>query len=499
MFKKLTLLLILTFSLPLILRATPDYVITLGQFNNPIRAGSNFSLLNTFIQNLGSSNSPANSVRYYHSQDNILDASDILILDYSFGIISPSSGLGGPQQHVTMPVNASPGTGYIIAVADENDNVTEVSETNNISYQQVEILPPYPDYVITLGSFNSNVIQRGESFSLLNTLIQNLGTINSPANSIKYYYSQNNVIDGADILLFTYNFGIITPSSGFGGPQQLVTLPMSANLGTGFIISVVDENNTVVEISEDNNISMQEIEVELEDRPDYIFTKGQNELTGNSDFCIRDVILNEGEEPQTMTLPEFTDNQFANYSLRIKNIGQVDGDSPIQITFYFSEDNVLSASDINITSQTVNPFGAGNVKTINGSLFLQNWFSSFSGVKFIIAKVDDPDIIEEANENNNLHKMPICFITDSEGPEGGRITLDEEIEYEVSEPYHSELIITKEEVSKKKLIKILSFEGTEYKVSNSENFNSNNLPRGLYVFYYQKDDNYIVPEKVYID
>jgi hypothetical protein len=100
--------------------------------------GSTVSFCST-VNNNGTSNSGATSIKYYLSSNTSLSSSDILI-----GTVTlPAINAGANTQicsDITIPANTSTSfTGYVLFVADNENIVCETSESNNIVSKSTKV------------------------------------------------------------------------------------------------------------------------------------------------------------------------------------------------------------------------------------------------------------------------------------------------------------------------------------------------------------------------
>src|SRR5438552_4128664 len=83
----------------------------------------------------------ASTTSVYLSLDSVLDPGDTLIGNFPVGVLGSGSGSAGSTP-VTIPADATPGTRYLILVADGGQTVRESIETNNTKTTSIVIALP---------------------------------------------------------------------------------------------------------------------------------------------------------------------------------------------------------------------------------------------------------------------------------------------------------------------------------------------------------------------
>jgi hypothetical protein len=81
------------------------------------------------VENLGNQTAPSSFVRFYHSTDNVLDGTDVLIGERLVTVLEPGQAVKVPlKKKISSLVPDS----YVIATVDATGLVSEADETNNI-------------------------------------------------------------------------------------------------------------------------------------------------------------------------------------------------------------------------------------------------------------------------------------------------------------------------------------------------------------------------------
>jgi trimeric autotransporter adhesin len=90
-------------------------------------------------RNSGTATAGASVTEYYLSANATYDRLDMLIADRAVPILSAGEATRPFSTTVTVPLKIATGTYYLIAVADGNRSVLELSETNNTRYLKIVV------------------------------------------------------------------------------------------------------------------------------------------------------------------------------------------------------------------------------------------------------------------------------------------------------------------------------------------------------------------------
>ncbi|MBI4685328.1 MAG: S8 family serine peptidase, partial [Nitrospirae bacterium] len=128
----------LTFSSPagteavIIPIATPDLVVSSLTVPSNAGAGATITITDT-TKNNGPGDAGTTTTKFYFSTNTVFDGSDTYLGGREIPALAASTTNSGSTS-VTIPAGTATGTYYIIAVADANNVVSEVTETNNTKY-----------------------------------------------------------------------------------------------------------------------------------------------------------------------------------------------------------------------------------------------------------------------------------------------------------------------------------------------------------------------------
>ena len=237
---------------------TVDLVIQ-GQTTNPISiaAGSTTSA-SCNIYNQGNSTATTSNVGYYLSTDALWDAGDVLLASSGGGALGASTS-SFRSATLTVSVTTTPGAYYLLFYADNTNAVTETVESNNVSYVNITVVAPVVDLVIQSQTGSPLSIAAGATTSA-SCYVYNQGNSTAASSSVGYYLSTDAAWDGADVFLLSSPGGALGASSSSYRSGTL-TIPGGTAVGAYYILFYADENHTVTESIETNNVASIPINV----------------------------------------------------------------------------------------------------------------------------------------------------------------------------------------------------------------------------------------------
>jgi subtilase family serine protease len=220
-----------------------------SDIEGPARAavGSTISITDT-TANVGLSGAGASRTAFYLSSNSLLDASDTPL--GAWRTVGPlgASALSTGSTLVTLPAIATAGTWYIIANADDLDEVAEAQETNNTRFVA---LPVGPDLSVSAATAPKTVTA-GTTITVTETVL-NSGLDASAPSSTRYYLSANSLLDATDTPLDAVRAVPVIPANGTSPGSTPVPIPAGFS-GRYYVLIVADGNNVVVESKETNNV-----------------------------------------------------------------------------------------------------------------------------------------------------------------------------------------------------------------------------------------------------
>ena len=358
--------------------ALPDLYLTCG----PLYVnGSQVTISDVRIYNIGEVVCPVSYVGYYLSEDNYITTDDIYIgRDYvkqlatgrlsleSFVFDSESLGLAN-------------GSYYVGAIADYQSLILEETESNNECYhsiQQVNI-GVKSDLDATCGvlSYNSNNI------SISNVITTNNGPGKTGVSYTASFLSLDQEYSPDDILIDSeYIWSLNVGQSKVGNMSADLSKRQNIPSGNYYVLIVADFQSTEEESNELNNIC--------------IHTSQQINIANNQTSS--DLVIDCGDVNISGDIV-----QFSNVS--VTNIGSSPTSTYGFVGYYLSSTNSIPGNPSYKVGADYFPtlsVGSGSSESI--SVNLNNYSYIPPGSYYLGAKVDYSGRIAELNENNN-----ICF------------------------------------------------------------------------------------------
>jgi subtilase family serine protease len=237
----------------LAIRIGPDLFVS--GLTAPTRAGSGSSVAVTdTTKNTGGGASGPSTTAFYLSANLTLDAGDTrMSTTRAVGPLDAGAQSVGTT-NVTLPAVA-PGTWYLMANADDTNDVIETVETNNLRYTTIYIGPD-----LTMAAVNApNTAIAGTSITISDTT-KNVGPDVAAPSTTRFYLSLNGAVDAGDILLDGTRS---VPALGFNAISTgttLVNIPSGLS-GRYFLLAVADDLAAVAEASETNNLLLRFITI----------------------------------------------------------------------------------------------------------------------------------------------------------------------------------------------------------------------------------------------
>jgi uncharacterized repeat protein (TIGR02543 family) len=226
-------------------------------------------------------------VAHYLSSNKTLDTGDYRLGEYNFpapgGSILPPRRETGWKEHVrpSEDIPAVPaGTYYLLTVVDDNDEVSEASETNNVESAEITLTGERngPDLVIEDFELTPSEVGPGGtpqlSYTVANRGNENVNDYSDDSWEVAHYLSDDRTLNGEDRRLgdegFTGPGGPILPPRREPGWTEKVEedekIP-SVSGGSYYIIAEVDAGGVVRESNEGNNVKSVSLSVVSENEP----------------------------------------------------------------------------------------------------------------------------------------------------------------------------------------------------------------------------------------
>lgn len=254
--------------------------------------------------------------------------------------------------------------------------------------------PGLPDLTASTQTFNPSAgwaLTTGKIAGSFTT--RNFNAISSIASKTGYYFSTDNVLDGADIFLGSTNASVLGPFASVVQSFQF-NVPPSTPLGDYFIIFYADYLQEVTETIETNNIKVSPFKIVP---------------------AIADLVI----PPPYINRPLLSAGSTITPNIEIRNQGYAAVPASL-VKVYVSDNTTYEASDVEVGSLTTAAIGITSSDYKPLSLSLPTTLSS--GNYFLLFVADVTNVVTEMNETNNMTTVPITVTTDLLIPVSGSST-----------------------------------------------------------------------------
>ncbi|GAA4377124.1 hypothetical protein GCM10023186_11680 [Hymenobacter koreensis] len=331
------------------------------------------------VVNLAGVTASSSNLGYYLSTNNTLDAGDVL-LGSSFGGALAAGQSSSRLTQVFVPASTTPGSYFVLFVADHQNQVNESNETNNVAAAALVVTQPAVDLVIQQPGLNPAVTTPG-AFVNFACSIFNQGNATAASSSVGYYLSTNTTLDANDQLLTASFGGTLTPgfpSSRFAG----INIPASTTPGSYFVLYVADYQNQVSETNESNNVASVQLVV----------------TTPNVDLLVQQEQLS----PSSVTA-----GNAVSAGAFVFNQGTTAAASS-SVGFYLSTDTNLDANDQLLSAASGTTLGASQTSYRSATLTIPS--ATAAGNYFVLFVADHLNQVSEADETNNVRSRPLTVL-----------------------------------------------------------------------------------------
>jgi subtilase family serine protease len=231
----------------------PD--LTMTSMSAPATAGAGQNIVVTeTAKNAGGATADPSLLQIYLSANNALDPSDTLLGSRNVPALAAGATSSGSTA-VTIPQGAAGGTWYLIAKADAQEVMTEISEGNNLSTRSIKIGPDLDITALTAPA----TATAGQSIVVAETT-KNVGAGTADPSVTQFYLSADSALDPSDILIGSRNLPALIAGASSSGSTTL-TIPPGTAAGNWCIIAKADAQEVVAETSEGNNTYAQPIKI----------------------------------------------------------------------------------------------------------------------------------------------------------------------------------------------------------------------------------------------
>ncbi|SHI69889.1 Por secretion system C-terminal sorting domain-containing protein [Hymenobacter daecheongensis DSM 21074] len=328
-------------------------------------------MANAYLYNQGNTTAPTSTTGYYFSSDATLSANDVLLNSTTSGTLAAGQGTY-PSAPVTIPATATPGTYYILFVADHLNTVTESNETNNVRSLSLSVVAPSIDLVIQSPYLGTSTSVAGATLNA-SFYIYNQGNTTSPSSNSGCYLSTDNTFSANDVLLASNTGGALAPGN-YGSRYSSLTIPASTAAGNYYVLFVADDQSQVAETNEQNNVSSLMLTLVAPGIDLLIAQQGisRTSAAAGSGLSAGAYIYNQGTTSASSST----------------------------VGYYLSTDNALSANDVLLGASTGSILYAGGSDYRNATLTIPT--ATTAGNYYVLFVADHLGQVTETNEQNNV-------------------------------------------------------------------------------------------------
>jgi subtilase family serine protease len=343
-------------------------------FSAPTTAGPGQSIsITDTTKNKGGTAAEASTTMFYLSTNSTIDGTDTLLGSHSVPTLAAGAS-NTKSTTVTIPEGTTAGKLYIIAMADGEEVVNEISETNNTYARLVTIGTDLRIISLTVPA----TAGPGQTITITDTT-KNQGGAQAGASTTQFYLSTNSTIGESDTLLGSRSVPALAAGASSYGSTS-ITIPEGTSSGSYYLIAKADGEDAIIETSETNNTLYKLITIGTDLRI--------TSFTGPS-------TVGPG---QSITVTETTKNQGG---------AQAEASTT---HFYLSTNSSIGESDTLLGSRSVPALAAGASNTRSTTLTIPA--GTVSGNWYLVAKADGEDAIIETSETNNTYALLIKVGTD---------------------------------------------------------------------------------------
>ena len=371
--------------------AVPDLEVgTPTVSDDSLVAGAGFSF-SVAVRNTGAGASPATTLRYYRSADDMITTDDTQVgMDEVAGLAAS----GNVSESVELSAPSSAGPYYYGACVDA---VTDETNTENNCSQAVEVTvletqqqqgQTTPDLVVESPSVSDDSLVAGAGFTL-SVAVRNTGAGASPATTLRYYRSADDMITTDDTQVGMDEVAGLAAS---GNVSESVELSAPSSAGPYYygacVDAVTDETNT------ENNCS-QAVEVTV------LETQQQQGQT------TPDLVV----ESPSVSDDSLVAGAGFSFSVAVRNTGA--GASPATtLRYYRSADDMITTDDTQVGMDEV----AGLAASGNVSESVELSAPSSAGPYYYGACVDA--VTDETNTENNCSQAVEVTVLETQQQQG---------------------------------------------------------------------------------
>jgi subtilase family serine protease len=345
----------------------PDLTVT--SLTGPGAAGPGDTVtVNETTRNIGTDAVAATVTRYFLSLDALVDGTDTLLGARSV----PPLAIGASSSAavaLTLPVTATTGTYYLVALADATEVAAEIAESNNVRALRLQIGPD-----LLVASFSAPATAAAGTSIAVTESTRNQGGSAAGPSSTGFFLSSNPVLDAADLALGSRP----VPALGPGGSHTAVTsleVPATTTAGVYYLIATADGDGAIAEVVENNNLALRQLRVGADLMVATLTVPGA--LGAGLAATLSDTTRNQGGGPGAASVTRF----------------------------FLSADITVDPGDAVLGDRNVPALGAG-ASSVAATLVTIPADTAV-GTYYVIAQADAGGEIEETTETNNQWKVQV--------------------------------------------------------------------------------------------
>ena len=335
--------------------------------------------INYFVQNNGNHDVSGQTVdvSFYLSEDQQVDAGDLL-LGNGIAWIPDGGDFTTSDWEGYLPTNIFPGTYYLIAHADSDNEVNEPLEVNN--YAVETLILDQAEYDLEAKNQTAYIAAFASGQLSLEVDVYNNGFDDVPYSDLWIGFSEDSVKSDDDIEYYFEELGIIEANEHKFRRVTDLYLPNYITAGSYNFLYCVDTGNVVFETNEMNNCKVRTITVQ----------DPRLDLTIEIDSIYGD--LYQGGSITSI--------------ITVRNIGLFNS-PPSMAEYLLSTDTIPDNDDILLGVFDVE--GVHNLQpiTIEHINAVDDLISI--GDYFLIVKIDTEDFVAEEDETNNIAFHPVTI------------------------------------------------------------------------------------------
>ncbi len=191
---------------------------------------------------------------FHFSNDTVLDDNDVYL---GYDVVPANNSSSSPQTGVDVDVPNCLETGdyYLIVNAVASESITETIDTNNYASYAISVIQATTDLYLSKNPFEPGkdyyTLRPDDNIEIKRT-IHNRGGEPATHSDISYFLSDDDIFDGADVMLASNTGGSLN-CGGSRTVTQSLTIPTGTSDGIKYILIVADPLNTIAEEVETNN------------------------------------------------------------------------------------------------------------------------------------------------------------------------------------------------------------------------------------------------------